>query len=266
VINATQWQLPDSTQQSQQTDIHETGGIRTHNPNKPTASDPRLRARPLRTSQNVNIAKLRWNRNFDLNVEEDYLICEIENQKLHQNNHFIVMSSQTLLHVSAYLRHHQERSNRHHNKVVILMQLLVFYKDIYQTARSSHQDENARVCNYIAMCQQAYFLRKSWQYFKSEKLLTDVFMTNYVKMCSEGLVNTLPKQRVMPSQQVPLNICDAYYLEMLWSPEDLTAKPNNCKYVKLYAYRILKLYHTHAPIIWHCFSLAANKTQLPCKF
>jgi hypothetical protein len=31
----------------------------------------------------------------------------IENQQMHQNDHFIVMSSQTLLHVSAYWRHHQ---------------------------------------------------------------------------------------------------------------------------------------------------------------
>jgi hypothetical protein len=31
----------------------------------------------------------------------------VENQQMHQNDHFIVMSSQTLLHVSAYQRHHQ---------------------------------------------------------------------------------------------------------------------------------------------------------------
>jgi hypothetical protein len=31
----------------------------------------------------------------------------IGNQQMHQNDHFIVMSSQTLLHVSAYQRHHQ---------------------------------------------------------------------------------------------------------------------------------------------------------------
>jgi hypothetical protein len=31
----------------------------------------------------------------------------IENQEMHQNDHFIVMSSQMLLHVSAYQRHHQ---------------------------------------------------------------------------------------------------------------------------------------------------------------
>jgi hypothetical protein len=31
----------------------------------------------------------------------------IENQQMPQNDHFIVMLSQTLLHVSAYLRHHQ---------------------------------------------------------------------------------------------------------------------------------------------------------------
>jgi hypothetical protein len=31
----------------------------------------------------------------------------IENQQMHQNDHFIMMSSQTLLHVSAYQRRHQ---------------------------------------------------------------------------------------------------------------------------------------------------------------
>jgi hypothetical protein len=31
----------------------------------------------------------------------------IENQQIHQNDHFIVMFSQTLLHVSAYQCHHQ---------------------------------------------------------------------------------------------------------------------------------------------------------------
>ena len=37
--------LPHNTQHSQQTDIHATGGIRTHNPSKPAAADPRLRPR-----------------------------------------------------------------------------------------------------------------------------------------------------------------------------------------------------------------------------
>jgi hypothetical protein len=30
----------------------------------------------------------------------------IENQQMHQNDHFIVLSSETFLHVSAYERHH----------------------------------------------------------------------------------------------------------------------------------------------------------------
>jgi hypothetical protein len=38
---------------------------------------------------------------------ETILIFLIENQQLHQNYHFIVMLSQTLLHVPAYQRHHQ---------------------------------------------------------------------------------------------------------------------------------------------------------------
>jgi hypothetical protein len=37
--------LPDNTQHSQQTDIHAPGEIRTHNPSKPAAADPRLRPR-----------------------------------------------------------------------------------------------------------------------------------------------------------------------------------------------------------------------------
>ena len=34
--------LPNNTKQSQQTDIHAPGGIRTHNPSNRAASDPRL--------------------------------------------------------------------------------------------------------------------------------------------------------------------------------------------------------------------------------
>jgi hypothetical protein len=33
-----------------------------------------------------------------------------------------------------------ERLARHYNTVVFLMNLLVFYKDIYQNARSNHKD------------------------------------------------------------------------------------------------------------------------------
>ena len=37
--------LPDTTQNSQERDIHAPGGIRTHNPSKTVAADPRLRPR-----------------------------------------------------------------------------------------------------------------------------------------------------------------------------------------------------------------------------
>jgi hypothetical protein len=37
--------LPDSTQHSQETDIHASGGIRTRSPSKRTDADPRLRPR-----------------------------------------------------------------------------------------------------------------------------------------------------------------------------------------------------------------------------
>jgi hypothetical protein len=45
VISPSQRPLPDITQHSQETDIHALGGIRTHNPSKRAAADPRLRPR-----------------------------------------------------------------------------------------------------------------------------------------------------------------------------------------------------------------------------
>jgi hypothetical protein len=45
VIKPTQSPLRDETQQSQETDIHDPGGIRTHNPSKRAAADPRFRPR-----------------------------------------------------------------------------------------------------------------------------------------------------------------------------------------------------------------------------
>jgi len=45
VIGPLRRPLADHTQQSQQTDIHARGGIRTHNPSKPAAADTRLRPR-----------------------------------------------------------------------------------------------------------------------------------------------------------------------------------------------------------------------------
>jgi len=44
VISPTQRTPPDNTQQSRETDIHVPGGVRTHNPSKRAAVDPRLRA------------------------------------------------------------------------------------------------------------------------------------------------------------------------------------------------------------------------------
>jgi len=40
VISPTQWPLSDSTQHSQETDIHAPGGIRIHNLSKRVAADP----------------------------------------------------------------------------------------------------------------------------------------------------------------------------------------------------------------------------------
>jgi hypothetical protein len=42
-----------------------------------------------------------------VNVPSIVVYILIENQHMHQNDHFIVMSSQMLLHVSAYLLHPQ---------------------------------------------------------------------------------------------------------------------------------------------------------------
>ena len=44
-IGPSQRPLPDSTQHSQETDIHAPGGIRTRNPSKRAAADPPLRPR-----------------------------------------------------------------------------------------------------------------------------------------------------------------------------------------------------------------------------
>jgi len=45
VIGPTQRPLNDNTQHSQETDIHDPRGIRTHNPSKRAATAPRLRPR-----------------------------------------------------------------------------------------------------------------------------------------------------------------------------------------------------------------------------
>jgi hypothetical protein len=45
VISPTQRSLPNNTQQSQETDIHVPGGIRTRNPSKRATIDPCLRQR-----------------------------------------------------------------------------------------------------------------------------------------------------------------------------------------------------------------------------
>jgi len=45
VISSSQRSLPDNTQHSQETEIHATGGIRTHNLSMRAAADPCLRLR-----------------------------------------------------------------------------------------------------------------------------------------------------------------------------------------------------------------------------
>ena len=57
MISSSQRPLPDNTQHSQQTDIHAPDGIRTHNPSRRAATDPRLRPRShfLRYIHVINI-------------------------------------------------------------------------------------------------------------------------------------------------------------------------------------------------------------------
>jgi len=47
-IRSSQRPLPDNTQHSRQANIHVVRGIRTHNPSKRAAADPRLRTRDHR--------------------------------------------------------------------------------------------------------------------------------------------------------------------------------------------------------------------------
>jgi hypothetical protein len=52
--------LPDSTQHSRETDIHVHGGIRTRNPSKRTAADPRLRTRGQWVRQHTYVRNFIW--------------------------------------------------------------------------------------------------------------------------------------------------------------------------------------------------------------
>jgi len=65
VISSSQRPLPDNTQQSQQTDIHAPGGIRTHNLSRRAAADLRLRWRG------------HWDRRL-INVNRDICLFLIE--------------------------------------------------------------------------------------------------------------------------------------------------------------------------------------------
>jgi hypothetical protein len=61
--------LPDNTQHSQETDIHASGGIRTHNPSKRAAVDPRLTPRGQWDRRLVEVA-------FDIfrDMQRSYLL------------------------------------------------------------------------------------------------------------------------------------------------------------------------------------------------
>jgi len=87
VINPSQSPLPDNTQQSQQTNIHAPGGIRTHNLSRRAAEDLRLRPRghwdrpkskvSLRNSQNLFMLRMAYS--VDDITEDPYgyhIACE----------------------------------------------------------------------------------------------------------------------------------------------------------------------------------------------
>ena len=57
MISPWQRPLPDSTQHTQQTDIHAPGGIRTRNPSKPAAANPRYRTRDQLDLRDVKIVR-----------------------------------------------------------------------------------------------------------------------------------------------------------------------------------------------------------------
>ena len=67
MISPTQRPLPDNTQHSQETDIHAPCGIRTHNPSKRAAADPRL------------IPRGHWDRQLavklDLSCSQKRILC-----------------------------------------------------------------------------------------------------------------------------------------------------------------------------------------------
>jgi len=66
VISPSQRPLPDNTQHSQETSM--PGGIRTRNPNKQAASDPRLRPRGHRERQLVHFVYLKYE-------APQYIVC-----------------------------------------------------------------------------------------------------------------------------------------------------------------------------------------------
>ena len=62
-ISPKQRLLLDNTQHSQQTDIYAPGGIRTHNPSKRVAADPRLRPHGHRNRHTFNLCNHKMPRN-----------------------------------------------------------------------------------------------------------------------------------------------------------------------------------------------------------
>ena len=74
MISSSQRPLPDNTQHSQQTDIHDPGGIRTHNLSRRAAADRRLRP-PGNWDQRILLANYRITaRNLTPTAEDaDYI-------------------------------------------------------------------------------------------------------------------------------------------------------------------------------------------------
>jgi hypothetical protein len=80
VISPTQGPLPDNTQHLQQTHIHATGGIRTHNPRKQATAAPRLRSRGHRDRQQVAYTSLKMI--IGRGISGDFVLLSLVDVKL----------------------------------------------------------------------------------------------------------------------------------------------------------------------------------------
>jgi len=93
--------LPGHTQHSQETDIHAPGGIRTHNPNKPAAANPRLGWRDHRNQRlyTMHCWILAMYAPKD-GVSKTYKTCSLQTERLRLMHH--IPSILVHLHICFY--------------------------------------------------------------------------------------------------------------------------------------------------------------------